>query len=117
MQAVTASLGRLGLSSTRANRGAAVAPARGPAPVRATPLVAFAKQNAVQRVRLAEKARLFNKARKSEVATRIKKVRRGGEREEGRHQPRAVGRRGASRLSQPPAHAATHPSTCIVVSE
>ena len=49
MQAVTASLGRLGLSSTRANRGAAVAPARGPAPVRATPLVAFAKQNAVQR--------------------------------------------------------------------
>jgi len=34
----------------------------------------FAKQNALQRQRLAEKQRVYNKARKSAVATRIKKV-------------------------------------------
>jgi len=34
----------------------------------------FAKQNAKQRERLAEKQRQYNKARKSAVATRIRKV-------------------------------------------
>ena len=37
-------------------------------------VVVFAKQNALQRQRLAEKQRVYNKARKSAVATRIKKV-------------------------------------------
>lgn len=86
MQAVTASFGRLGLSSTRANRGTAVAAPRPTVAVRAAPLAAFAKQNSVQRTRLAEKARLYNKARKSEVATRIKKVSPG--------RPGAAGRGG-----------------------
>ncbi len=33
-----------------------------------------AAQNAVQRIRLSEKQRMYNKARKSAVATRMKKV-------------------------------------------
>lgn len=33
-----------------------------------------AKQNATQRIRLSEKERMYNKARKSAVATRMKKV-------------------------------------------
>jgi ribosomal protein S20 len=34
-----------------------------------------AKQNSLKRQRTAETARMYNKARKSEIATRIKKVR------------------------------------------
>ena len=39
-------------------------------------LVVEAKQNSLKRQRTAETARMYNKARKSEVATRMKKVRR-----------------------------------------
>ena len=45
------------------------------APTARGSVVVFAKQNALQRQRLAEKQRVYNKARKSAVATRIKKVR------------------------------------------
>lgn len=38
------------------------------------PLVIEAKQNAKQRERLSEKQRVYNKARKSAVGTRMKKV-------------------------------------------
>ena len=59
------------LTTSRNFAGAASAPtARGS-------VVVFAKQNALQRQRLAEKQRVYNKARKSAVATRIKKVRCG----------------------------------------
>lgn len=33
-----------------------------------------AKQNSIQRIRLSEKHRMYNKARKSAIATRMKKV-------------------------------------------
>lgn len=39
-----------------------------------SPLIVEAKQNAKQRQRLSEKQRIYNKARKSAVATRVKKV-------------------------------------------
>ena len=55
-----------------ANRNAAAS-----APTARGSVVVFAKQNALQRQRLAEKQRVYNKARKSAVATRIKKVRCG----------------------------------------
>lgn len=47
------------------------------APRRAVQTAAFvveAKQNSLRRQRVAETARVYNKARKSEIATRIKKV-------------------------------------------
>lgn len=50
---------------------AAAAPQRS---VAAAAFVVEAKQNSLKRQRTAEKARLYNKSRKSEVATRMKKV-------------------------------------------
>ena len=44
-------------------------------------MVVEAKQNSLKRQRTAEKARMYNKSRKSEVATRMKKVGRSGGRE------------------------------------
>ncbi len=43
--------------------------------VAAAAFVVEAKQNSLKRQRTAEKARLYNKSRKSEIATRMKKVR------------------------------------------
>jgi len=42
--------------------------------VAASAFVVEAKQNSLKRQRTAEKARLYNKSRKSEIATRMKKV-------------------------------------------
>ncbi|KAK9820456.1 hypothetical protein WJX72_010566 [[Myrmecia] bisecta] len=39
-----------------------------------SPLLVEAKQNAKQRIRLSEKARVYNKAHKSAISTRMKKV-------------------------------------------
>ena len=65
------------LASTSSVRGTAVLTSRNAAasaPTARGSVVVFAKQNALQRQRLAEKQRVYNKARKSAVATRIKKV-------------------------------------------
>jgi len=47
---------------------------------RVSALPVVAKQNALQRERLAETQRSYNRARRSAIATRMKKVREGGER-------------------------------------
>lgn len=65
------------LASTSSVRGTALLSPRSGAsatPTARGSVVVFAKQNALQRQRLAEKQRVYNKARKSAVATRIKKV-------------------------------------------
>jgi small subunit ribosomal protein S20 len=70
---VTASASRLG--SSPALRGCQLlqAPRRQCSVARAA-FTVVAKQNATQRIRLSEKERMYNKARKSAVATRMKKV-------------------------------------------
>lgn len=72
------------LASTSSVRGTAVlsSPRTASAPAARGSVVVFAKQNALQRQRLAEKQRVYNKARKSAVATRIKKVCSGLEKAE-----------------------------------
>ena len=72
------------LASTSAVRGPAVLTSSrtASAPAARGSVVVFAKQNALQRQRLAEKQRVYNKARKSAVATRIKKVCSGVEKAE-----------------------------------
>ena len=65
----------------------------------AAPFTVEAKQNSLRRQRTAEKARMYNKSRKSEVATRMKKVRgaAGGERAGGRAVGRPLGGRAGGR--------------------
>lgn len=63
---------------------AAAAPQRS---VAAAAFVVEAKQNSLKRQRTAEKARLYNKSRKSEIATRMKKA--SGARGAGRGVPRS----------------------------
>ena len=49
-------------------------------PLRSVAAAAFlveAKQNSLKRQRTSEKSRMYNKSRKSEIATRMKKVRAG----------------------------------------
>ena len=54
----------------------------------AAAFVVEAKQNSLKRQRTAETARQYNKSRKSEIATRMKKVRAGPRREAQLHSRR-----------------------------
>ncbi|PRW56415.1 30S ribosomal chloroplastic [Chlorella sorokiniana] len=62
------------LSSSGAMRGQQLVAVRPQRSLAAAAFVVEAKQNSLKRQRTAETARMYNKARKSEVATRMKKV-------------------------------------------
>ena len=93
--------------------GAPPAPRAAVGRVSALPVVA--KQNAQQRERLAEQQRSYNRARRSAVATRMKKVRGAGEERGGEGQFAAPAREGDEEkllsLDPPLPPTFSHPST------